>query len=564
MMNRTALDDLLIEKEGEFFQFKEWKTTKGDLHEAAKICCALANCGGGKLVLGVTDKRPRQIVGSSAFPQPERTRADLMEKLRVRVDFNIYQHENKRVLVFDVASRPLGLPVQVESGTWWYHGDSLILMPEDIRRLIYTESSHDFSSEVCGSATINDLDENAIEIFRKTWLSNKGSTRIASLSKEQLLHDCAAITDAGVTYAALILFGKRSSLLKYLPHSEIVFEYRSSESPGPASQREDMCQGFFNSFDRVWELVSLRNDNQHYQDKFQMLPVPTFNELVVRESLLNAVSHRDYQRGGSIFVRQYSRKIVIESPGGLPHGITFENMLDRHTPRNKRIADILQHCGLVERAGQGMNMMYVLSMKEAKPLPDFNGSDTYFIKLTLDGQVFNPKMLALLQKTDDELIESLTTEDYSLLSVFFNREGCKKIPGTHFEHLAELGFVKFTNRGIELVNNGITLLTNDYGVYVVDNETQNEVTDEASNEAVNEVVSEAVSEVVNEAVTKTIDRSNTILSLIRGNSHLTINQMTSHLGISKSTLERELAMLKSQGKIKRIGSDKTGHWDVVD
>jgi hypothetical protein len=35
--------------------------------------------------------------------------------------------------------------------------------------------------------------------------------------------------------------------------------------------------------------------------------------------------------------------------------------------------------------------------KEAKPLPDFTGSDAYFIKLTIDGQVINTNMLEMLK-----------------------------------------------------------------------------------------------------------------------------------------------------------------------
>ena len=179
MRIRETIDELLNAPEGEHFQFKEWKT-KDNLREAAKICCALANCGGGKLVLGISDKRPRKVVGSAAFPQPERTRVDLMSKLRIRVDFYTFQHENGRVLVFDVASRPIGLPVQADGGAWWYQGDSLILMPEEIRRSIYAESGHDFSGDICPGATIDDLDSDAIEIFRNKWCDYSGNKRIAN------------------------------------------------------------------------------------------------------------------------------------------------------------------------------------------------------------------------------------------------------------------------------------------------------------------------------------------------------------------------------------------------
>lgn len=101
-----------------------------------------------------------------------------------------------------------------------------------------------------------------------------------------------------------------------------------------------------------------------------------------REAILNAVSHRNYQFGGSIFVRQFRDRLVVESPGGLPCGITLDNILDRHLPRNRRIAEILSLSGMVERSGQGMNLMFELSVREAKLLPDFTGTDDFFVSVT--------------------------------------------------------------------------------------------------------------------------------------------------------------------------------------
>ena len=320
------------------------------------------------------------------------------------------------------------------------------------------KSGHDFSVDICTGAVINDLESSAIETFRKTWVENSGNKRIANLSVEQLLRDCDAITDAGVTYAALILFGKRAALVRYLPQAEIIFEYRSSEAAGSAAQREDFLCGFFNSYDRIWELVNLRNDNQHYQDGLHVFPVPTFNERVVREALLNAVSHRDYQLSGSIFVRQYRSRLVIESPGGFPAGITVDNILDRQAPRNSRIAKIFQLCGLAERSGQGMNLMYEMAVREAKPLPDFTGSDAYFIKLTLNGRIVDTRMLTLIKKIGDERLEEMTTDDYIVLSMMFHGNGLEDIDRARFEHLVELGIVKPAERGLELVNGGLTVI----------------------------------------------------------------------------------------------------------
>ena len=516
------LNDILNALEGNHFEFKEAKNRQ-DVDEAAKYLCAMSNNGGGRLVLGVTDKRPRKVVGSQACQQPESTVRYFMDKLRVRVDFNLYEHEGKRVLVFEIASRSVGLPVQFEGIAWWRDGDSLVPMPEDVRRAIYAEGGHDFSGDVCKGLTIDDLDRNAIEIFRGKWTEYSGIKRIATLSVEQLLRDADVVNDKGVTYAALILFGKREPLLEHLPTAEVVFEYRPTEASGPANQREDFRTGFFNYYDRIWELVNLRNDKQHYQKQFAMLPVPTFNEIVVREALLNAVSHRDYQIKGSIFVRQYSRKLVIESPGGLLPGITPENILNRHAARNGRIAAVFQLCGLVERSGQGMNLIYEMSVKEAKPLPNFTGSDSMFVKLTLDGQVIHPRMLALLKEIGMDRLNVMTTDDYLLLSALFREEDLRGVDPARFKHLAELEIVKYSEHGVEPANGGVILAIGNQSATIAD-----------------------------KMPIENTDRKQRVLDYMANHDNVTTAELADYLGLSQRTVRNILKELVENGFVDRV------------
>ena len=84
-------------------------------------------------------------------------------------------------------------------------------MPDYVRRRIYAEGGYDFSSGICQGAKLEDLDPNAIEVFRDMWFRKSQNVNIKTLSTEQLLRDCEAVTDDGVTYAALVLFGKQSS-----------------------------------------------------------------------------------------------------------------------------------------------------------------------------------------------------------------------------------------------------------------------------------------------------------------------------------------------------------------
>lgn len=404
-------------------------------------------------------------MGSEAFEQPERTRMGLIEKLRINIDFQLFEYDGKRVLIFNVNSRPIGLPVQCDGVAWIYEGDTLKPMPEDMRRNIYDEVGGDFSGTICAGATIEDLDEIAIENFRERWIEKNGKKQLATLSKEQILHDCGAVTDDGVTYAALILFGKSAAIIKYLPQAEIVFEYRSSESSGPANQREEFRVGFFACYDRIWELINLRNDKQHYQEGFFVFDIATFNERVVREAILNAVSHRNYQFGGSIFVRQFRDRLVVESPGGLPLGITLDNILDRQLPRNRRIAEILSLCGLVERSGQGMNLMFELSVQEAKPLPDFTGTDDYFVSVTLNGLILDKAMLSVIHRISERGEELLTTEDFLTINALYHEDRLDEKMLVRLNRLIDMGIVEHIGRKKYILSRSLYAATGKTGVY---------------------------------------------------------------------------------------------------
>lgn len=327
-------------------------------------------------------------------------------------------------------------------------------------------SSFDYSVSICPNARLSDLDSSAIETFRCKCLEKSGNSRLKTLTPEQLLRDCEAVTDEGVTYAALILFGKSEALNRYLPQSKLIFEYHTKNQPGPASQREEFHTGFFDYFDRVWDLINLRNDRQHYHEGFFVFDIPTFNERVVREAILNAVCHRDYQMGWSIFVRQYPDKVIIESPGGLPKGITPDNVLDRQMPRNRRIAEILAFYGLSERSGQGMNLMYELSVQEAKPLPDFTGTHDACVCLTLNGKMMDEKMVTVMHLIGEERLGTLTTSDFLTIDkVYFERSIPNRLRPS-LKKLIGLGIIESVGRKRYRISSELCKAAENLGVYL--------------------------------------------------------------------------------------------------
>ncbi len=433
-------------QEGERFEFKEAER-QFSFDELAKYCCALANEGGGIVILGVTDQRPRKVVGTQAFMQPEQVRNSLMQRLPLRIDVREVSHPDGRVLVFKVPTRPLGTPLKYDGVYWSRQADSLVPMPEHRLRFVFAETGHDFSAQVCPGAGIEHLDPQAIEDFRRRWVEKSKNSALTGISHEQLLTDAELVLPDGLTYAALILFGTRGALGRFLAQAEVIFEYRPSEASGPAAQRIEYRQGFFSFCDDLWTTINLRNDFQHYQDGLYMVDIPTFAERSVREAVLNAVSHRDYQLGGSVFVRQYSRWLVIGSPGGFPVGITVENVLDRQLPRNRRIAEAFARCGLVERSGQGMNLMFEESIRQGKLRPDFSGTDAYQVVLTLNGQVQDPHFVRFLEHVSRDVQASFDVYDFLILDLIHHEQPIPAHLQPRLRRLADYGVIETIGRG---------------------------------------------------------------------------------------------------------------------
>lgn len=321
-------------------------------------------------------------------------------------------------------------------------GDALQPMSDDTLRAIHNESAHDFSAEICPDAVLADLAATSIAEFRRRWAARSGNDRILAWTDDELLRNAELTSERGITFAALLLLGATGALGQFLPQAEIVFEYRSSESAGPAQDRLEFREGFLGYHDRLWDRINQRNERQSYQDGFFRAEVATFDEQSIREAILNAFCHRDYRLGASVFVRQFARRLEVVSPGGFPAGITPDNVLDQQNPRNRRLAEACARCGLIERAGQGMNVMFEQAIKQSKPLPDFRGSAGHEVRLTLRGDVSNPAFLRFIERVGAETLSSFDTRDLLVLDSLQRGEATPDALRDRLPRLLELGLIE--------------------------------------------------------------------------------------------------------------------------
>ena len=162
---------------------------------------------------------------------------------------------------------------------------------------------------------------------------------------------------------------------------------------------------------------------------------------------MNALAHRDYRMSGSVFVRQYPKRLEIVSPGGFPPGITPENIVWKQAPRNRRVADVMAKCDLVERSGQGADLMFSTCVKESKPLPNYGASDAYEVHLVMSGEVQDDRFLHYLERVGSETLASFNSDDFLLLDAIHRELAIPDRLGPRLSPLLDLGVIESKGRG---------------------------------------------------------------------------------------------------------------------
>lgn len=459
VIDLSTLEGWLHAREDERLEFKAARDSYSP-DKLTKYLVALANEGGGHLVLGVTDQRPRQVCGTGAYREFAGKQKELTDLLRLRVTVTELDHPQGRVLVWSVPSHHRGVPLKHDGVYWTRSGESLVAMTEDRLRELLAGHTHgwDFSAEFCEGATLADLDPRYIARFRELWAQNvRRKTRDAAeaerrageilrKSDEDVLADNSLVEPEGVTYAALVLVGRDRAMTRHLPQAEVIFEYRGDRASIHAPVRENYRWGFLGYFDDLWDEINRHNDPVQLPAGMLRHTVFPFNEAVVREGILNAVAHRDYRSPDSVFIRQWPHELEIESPGGFPPGVTAENILGMRRWRNRRIAEALERCGLVERSGQGYDLMLRESLREAKPRPSYEGTDEHHVVLHLRGAVEQPIFLGVMDAIGQERLKTFDVHDFLVLDEVF-RSGRTRADKARVDRLVRLGVLERIGRG---------------------------------------------------------------------------------------------------------------------
>jgi ATP-dependent DNA helicase RecG len=243
-------------------------------------------------------------------------------------------------------------------------------------RITFDEFDDRINSEI-GYDAIN---KNEVRVFLEKRAINL-NLRIPDASVENILCSLKVLKkfkgQIKPTNTAILFFSKHAS--DYIPQNEIRiarfdgFTRRntldSQEIRGPIYQIIDQVESFFRRNTRTANKIV----------DFNRIDIPEYPYEAIREALINAIAHRDYNRTGApIMFYIYDNRVEIISPGGLVSGVTLENIGAKHEARNQSICRIFHETKDMEKLGTGIYKMRKYMRDYGLPEPEFKLYDRSF------------------------------------------------------------------------------------------------------------------------------------------------------------------------------------------
>jgi len=395
-LDEVPADDL----ETEVLEFKPWKGAKKSMGVAVEYAVCFANARGGLIVFGVKDRtrgRERAITGCERYDLDVWRRGIYQSTdPQLTVDIEELQVPEGTLLLVRVPKAPPEKACGTTEGLFKIRvGKNCMPMgPEEYQRRQVAAGTLDWSARSAEGVNISDLDRTEIDHIRKLIQANKPESELAHLNDEALVRALGIVKNDRVTNAGALCAGSEKALQDYFPQHEVIYLYQ--ETGTEIKARLNLKRPIFATLAQLTETINARNPIRTLKQGLFHIQIPSFPEEVFRETILNALCHRNYLEPGSVYVRHTPREMVVSSPGGFPEGITPGNILTAEPKqRNRLLAEIFEKVGLVDRAGTGRRRIFIPSLAFGKKPPVYE-ADEHTVKLTIFDGSFDERMAAFV------------------------------------------------------------------------------------------------------------------------------------------------------------------------
>ena len=361
-----------LPSETQNLEFKEAKT-QYDTKKLSRYCVAIANEGGGHLILGVKDKLPREVVGTQAFNDVVDIAGKLFTWVGFRVDIEEINHPDGRILVFIIPPRPRGTAYHYEGAYLMRSGEELVPMSEDQLRKIFAEGQPNWLEEIAlknisAQDVVHLLDtQTFFELLNLPYPTDQSGV-IGKLISEKLIEK----TDVGfnILNIGAILLAKNLKNFSHIQRKAtrvIVYKGESKlETLSDLTGEKGYAVGFIGLVQYVMGKLP-QNEIIKNAIRKEVKLVP---EVVIRELLANALIHQDFEMtGASPVVEVFSNRIEISNPG--EPIVPVERFIDGYQSRNERLADIMRRFGICEEKSSGIDRVIESAEILQLPAPEF-------------------------------------------------------------------------------------------------------------------------------------------------------------------------------------------------
>jgi ATP-dependent DNA helicase RecG len=413
---------------------------KSDAEALAETCVCFANAQGGTLVIGIENKQAEPPVNQKIDLQ-EMNR--LVSRLRSLTDGvglvnpEVNKHPNggeyfsfkilpsSRVIATTTSGKVL---IRITDNCY-------TVRSEELTDLAAEKNAFQWELVVAQKTTLSQADQSQVQFF----LSHiKKSEKVSEFVKEksdveilehyQLLSPEGFLTNLGVLW--LGTSAQRARLSYPVTFQYIVYNEREEKI-----RKKDWHFHQNNPMQLLLEIekeaveltYSTELPNGLFRDTIRKYP-----KEVIRELLINAIAHKRYTTAGDIFLEVYPDRVVFTNPGGLPLGVTKNNILHERQRRNPHLIQTLHDLKLMEGEGSGYDLVYEKLSLDAKPFPEIESTFNKMV-VTVQSTVMDEEALSVIDYVNKHF--QLTQKETITLGVIATR---KKLLSTHLSNELQL------------------------------------------------------------------------------------------------------------------------------
>ena len=405
-----SVERLQVMPEGQYF---DRKSARLQGKELARHISAMANAGGGVIVLGIEDNGEISGIDEKRENDFRKVPSSLLQMSpAIRVE-RLSASPDKSVLLFHISPSPNVIIKRTNGDAFLRTGDSSRqLTSQELLELEYSRGIRSFEGTVVTEASTDDLDWELVADYHRAVGASEDTSPMDLLRARGLVKGPA--DDPQLTVAAILLFGKIPT--QFLPSARVRFlRYDGTEAGSGMDFNAVKDVTIEKPLHRALVEGEMLLSNQ--MREFQQLSkdgtfkrIPEYPKFAWLEGMVNAVTHRDYSIAGDyIRISMFDDRIEFSSPGKLPSIVTVENIRHTRFSRNPLIARVLSDFGWVRELNEGVKRIYTDMESYFLDAPIFSEPNGNTVLLTLKNNV------AMRSIRRMEAIKSISTEDWSKL-----------------------------------------------------------------------------------------------------------------------------------------------------